>query len=462
MNDNMMLKTELKTFIQKHWDGHRPLLLALSGGPDSLMLLQLLLKLKIDLHFEFAIAHVDHRWRPSSEEEAKSLEQSAQQRGIPFHLKILSPNTLKGNLESACREERFLFFRQLCLEHGYQAVLLGHHADDQAETVLKRIFEGTSLPYLTALRPVTCLSQLTLWRPLLNCRKNDLIEELKSCGIKAFEDETNKDPRFLRARFRTKLLPLLANEFGKEINTHLKNLGSEAQELNAYLDEQTQFSYSKLLIGPFGSMLDLTKTLPMPPLEQKHLIRRFCKNCGLSISKEALATAVHLLTHGIANKSISCGKQKLYIDRYRLFALKTLEEKSTRQKPLELIPGDHSFYNWSATVETTENIHSKPQDWRDVWKGEVTIFLPKSEMETSRYTLDFPKPGDCYPNSSPLAQWWNKAKVPGIVRLLVPVVFYNGKVIHEFLSGRTSLQNLNTSETLKLLLKVNEFYDKIR
>lgn len=467
----MTLENKLSQFLGKHWDGQSPLLLALSGGPDSLMLLQLLLKLQKYLHFDLAVAHVDHRWRTSSEAEAQFLEEKVSNLGLRFHLKVLSPQELTGNLEAACRFERHQFFRELCSQYGYQAVLLGHHADDQAETVLKRIFEGTSLPYLTALRTVAIIDQLTLWRPLLDCWKSELIEALKFHDIEPIIDETNQDPKYLRARFRTKLLPLLSVEFGKEINTHLKNLSLEAQELSAYLDEKIAENYSKLLKGPFGAMLDLKEIVnTVPFLELKHLIRRFCRDAHLLISREALRSAVDFLVKGAANKSLSCGDSFLYIDRYCLFAIRGCTEinakKLAQQKAFDLSPnflnkpevleltlGDHFFGMWKVSVEKfdaqipSESCYPtvKTRGWRDVWTGRTSALLP---FPSKILTLEYPKPGDCYPHSSPINQWWNKAKIPLFMRSLLPVVFCEGKIVHEFLTGKIKQQQPTLRVTL--------------
>ncbi len=456
----MTLKSKLSQFIENHWDGYRPLLIALSGGPDSLILFQLLRDLKKSFGFEIAIAHVDHRWRPTSEAEAQILEQHACQLGIPFHLKTLAPENLTGNLEAACRMKRLEFFRELSNKYDYQAVLLGHHADDQAETVLKRIFEGVSLPYLTALRSVTTIDKLTLWRPLLNTPKKELLDELNSNGleIEPVDDETNKDPRFLRARFRTKLLPMLTKEFGKEISTHLKNLSYEAQELNAYLDAKTSNFYSNLVEGSFGSMLDLKENISLASLEQKHLIRRFCRDASLAISREGLETAAHFLTSGAANKVISCGAGELYIDRHCLFALKPVEH--IVNKSLELLLDEiriqvteNIFSDWKVTLEIVNSKSDKKNNgWRDAWKGKVEVFLPTS---MSPYLLAYPKMGDCYPNSSPIGHWWNKNKVPVFIRNLLPVIYCDGKIVHEFLSGRTSMVNVNQISNIAITLKRN-------
>ena len=146
-----MIHTLIK-FFEGRYRQNMPLLLAFSGGPDSLALLHLLMEFHKIRPLKLAIAHVDHGWREESAEEAAQIALMAANLGLPLHLRKLDPKHLSGNLEAACREERFRFFASLCRDHGYQAVLLAHHADDLAETVLKRALEGASLPRLAAVR----------------------------------------------------------------------------------------------------------------------------------------------------------------------------------------------------------------------------------------------------------------------------------------------------------------------
>lgn len=449
------MKALIHTFITSRWDFRSPLLLALSGGPDSRLLLELLCEVQKQLNFTLAVAHVDHRWRQTSEAEAKELQLLAENRGIPLHLKILDPTSLEGNLEAACREERLCFFRRLCRQHGYQAVLLGHHADDQAETVLKKLFEGVSLPYLNALKPVTVIDALTLWRPMLSIRKEKLIEELQRRSIQAFEDETNQDPRFLRARMRTSILPFLNATFGKSIHAHLRTLGNEAQELQDYLDDRVFPLLSKIVEGPFGSLLDLADSMPLAALELKHLIRSFCKRARINISKQALQDAGCFLAQGASDKSLSSRPGMLFIDRYRLFAIP--ETYSPVNPALKLTPGEHDFGPWQVLVESLapapgcdDNDFEHP-DWRSVWKGSSQVILKDNDFP---YTLSYARHGAHFQSGTTLRNRWSTAKTPFFLRALVPVIMENGFVKHEFLSGRIQGRTPTNSEpTVKITIK---------
>src|SRR6185295_17447811 len=105
----MSLEKRVAFFVEKHVDRTKPMLLGLSGGPDSICLLHLLLELKLDLH----IVHVDHAWRPESCDEALQLEALAATLNLPFHTTRLDPSTFTGNLEDQSRSARLQFFSQI-------------------------------------------------------------------------------------------------------------------------------------------------------------------------------------------------------------------------------------------------------------------------------------------------------------------------------------------------------------
>lgn len=201
----------------------RPVILALSGGPDSTCLLALLLKYQKLYPLTLHVAHVDHGWRPESAAEATALCASCP---VPFHLHTLDMDPTASNLEDLGRQERLLYFSHLYQELNAEALLMAHQADDQAETVLKRLFEGGPLH---GLLPEKMLHGMRILRPLLDIRKERLLAYLSAANIPYLTDSTNTDPRFLRSRMRQTLIPLLEAHFGKKITGPLCRLAKRFQ-----------------------------------------------------------------------------------------------------------------------------------------------------------------------------------------------------------------------------------------
>ncbi|MBP9841745.1 MAG: tRNA lysidine(34) synthetase TilS [Simkaniaceae bacterium] len=200
-----------------------PVLLAYSGGGDSTALFHLVLKYREIYPLDLHVAHVDHGWREESEREALLLKDACP---VPFYLHRLKVDPMEKNLEDRCRNLRLAFFYEIYQMLGAEALLMAHHANDQAETVLKRIFEGGSLH---GILPDRDIEGMRVLRPLLGVQKKELIAYLEKEGISYFTDPTNEDERFLRGKMRKSIIPLLEEHFGKGIVAPLCRLAERSQ-----------------------------------------------------------------------------------------------------------------------------------------------------------------------------------------------------------------------------------------
>ncbi len=314
------MRESLLRFLAIHWDQSNPLLLGLSGGPDSLALLVQLHECRVPLQ----IAHVDHGWREESAAEARILSELANQLGILIHIKRLEPCS-QTNREAICRDERLAFFRELVHRFGCQAVLLAHHADDLAETALKRVLEGASLPCLGGMRDVSEIGGLKIWRPLLRVTKKEILSFVAERGLQPFDDVTNKDERYTRARLRHRIIPNLAEAFGKEIRGGLCTIAAEANELRDYLEFRTRSWTDRFEYSPEGVMVDLNGH-DLHELELRFVVRALCEQGGLGTSRELIGRVVDLLRKGAVHKRVEQGKGCVMVDRGKVRVVKEKNE----------------------------------------------------------------------------------------------------------------------------------------
>lgn len=431
------LYSVITEFLKDRTDQETPLLLGFSGGPDSLALFHLLIKYREERGTPFAIAHVDHGWRRESQEEAEAIARMGEDHNVTSHTMTLSPLAMEGNLEAACRDARHQFFAFLCREHGYKAVLLAHHADDQAETVLKRLFEGASLDRLGAMRTVVHLDGLEVWRPLLGVRKKEILAWLSDRGLKGFHDTTNEDVRFLRARMRHELIPYLSTQFGKEVSPALCRLGEEASELEDYLDAKIAPLLNAAVCGAMGFYLDKDQLKELLPLEKKHLIRRFAALGGMHLSRDAIADAASLLENRAIDKCVSVGSGKmartLHLDNERLFLPKILLDPIASADQI-LVPGKVvRLGHWEVAAEegVGEFPRGKPTDWRELWRWGGELALPKGD-----YRIGAPVLNGKMLTGETLAKRYSGDKAPVLLRSIVPVMYQKDLIAHEFLTGR--------------------------
>ncbi len=295
----MNLEQQFHLFLKKY-SLQRPLL-GLSGGPDSMALFHLL----IGEGISFEVAHIDHRWRGESQEQASQLEALCQKFCVVFHLKILDING--PNIEDRCRNERLAFFASLSSK-----VILGHHADDQAETVLKRVFEGARLTKLKGLSCCSKMGEMELFRPLLAVSKAEILDWLNKKEIAYFEDETNRDAKYLRSRMREEILPTLSKMFGKKVEPSLCRLGKLAAEL----DEFTQKLIERY---PFEGLLDLSQDPPQSTFEWRIIVSNFFEKKGITPSSLQLDQMIEHL------QKKSCHKHLRIKNRYVKLHRQTIE-----------------------------------------------------------------------------------------------------------------------------------------
>ena len=239
----------LNHFLEKgYFEGHSRVVLALSGGLDSMLLFQLLLTYQKELGIELFLAHVNHKQRPESDKEESELRKLAEQAGVPIYVACFTGDFSEAN----ARQFRYEFFREVMEKTLSTALVTAHHADDQVETIFMRLIRGVRLQHLSAIKERQMFDKGELIRPLLSFYKKDFPE------IEHFEDSTNKENNYLRNRIRNLYLPQLEKEnvqvkkaileFGKEVSDYQIALAELSQAVD--VEDLTQFlSFSEVTQG---------------------------------------------------------------------------------------------------------------------------------------------------------------------------------------------------------------------
>jgi tRNA(Ile)-lysidine synthase len=205
-------------------------LCACSGGPDSTALLHVLSILRDRLGHDLVAHGVDHGLRPDAAAELDKARAVADRAGVPFGVTavVVAPG---GNLQARARAARYEALARAAAAVGARVIATGHTADDRAETVLLRLLRGAGPRGLAVLPPRAALPRnrgaaplgLDLVRPLLGARRADVLAHLERHALPFALDPSNADPRFLRARVRSELLPLL-EDLSPAIVEHLSAL----------------------------------------------------------------------------------------------------------------------------------------------------------------------------------------------------------------------------------------------
>lgn len=195
---------------------NQSILIAVSGGQDSLCLAQLMIDLRSRWNWHLAIAHCDHRLRSDSNENAHHVATLAENWNLPFHLKIA--DSIPAS-EAAAREWRYA---QLQSIKGFSAIVTGHTASDRAETLLFNLIRGSGADGLRSLNWTRSLSSTqTLVRPLLELTRSQTDQFCRDRNLQIWEDSTNLDLTYSRNRIRQELIPYLKTHFNSQVELHL-------------------------------------------------------------------------------------------------------------------------------------------------------------------------------------------------------------------------------------------------
>lgn len=212
-----------------YFNRHKKILVAVSGGADSMSLLHFLYNHQKDLDIQLGIAHVNHKQRQESEHEEAYLRHWAEEHKVPFHYSAFSGKFS----ENAARTFRYEFLKQVMKDYDYSALVTAHHADDQSETIFMRLLRGSRLRHLTGISAIRPFGTGQIIRPFLHLTKAQLPVTFH------FEDRSNTSLAYLRNRIRLSYLPTLSQENPK-IKEHLCLLAEEIGLMEQALGELTK------------------------------------------------------------------------------------------------------------------------------------------------------------------------------------------------------------------------------
>ena len=217
-------------------------LVAVSGGPDSVALLRALTTVR-QTHSQgsvgsIEVAHFNHRWREGADLDASFVSDLAQQLNVPCQQGQASGP--QSQTEDDARRLRYDFLRSTALQRGARYVVTGHTRDDQIETVLHRILRGTGIRGLAGIPSSRRLHEaVTVVRPLLLIRRKQILEYLSSLNQPYRSDESNTNTKYTRNRIRHRLLPTLERDFNPAVGDAITRLADLAEQSQAFMEAMT-------------------------------------------------------------------------------------------------------------------------------------------------------------------------------------------------------------------------------
>jgi len=220
------------------------LIVGVSGGPDSMALLHLLIKLREKININIVCAHVNHGIRKESAKEKIFVEKYCKSNNVIFeYMKIKKYGD--DNFHNEARSIRYKFFEEIIKKYNSKVLLTAHHGDDLIETILMRIVRGSTIRGYAGFSKETMINGYRIIRPLVFCTKSDIEEYNKENKIKFVTDLSNEKDKYTRNRYRHNILPFLKKE-DKNANKKFLKYSETLLEYSNYIDKIMLSDFDKI------------------------------------------------------------------------------------------------------------------------------------------------------------------------------------------------------------------------
>ncbi len=431
------LEQRVLGFIRKHKlvSGKRRLLVAVSGGPDSVCLLHILAGLREELGIELHAAHLDHRLRGSeSEEDARYVSRLVGQLGVPATIQARDVNEyrLQHRLspEEAAREIRYTFLAEVAGSIGTDCVATGHTADDNAETILMHLIRGAGTLGLTGLQPRSQWrspeNSLTIIRPFLPVNRRETEDYCSKHHLEPRTDSSNLSMSPLRNKIRRQLLPLLES-YNPRIREALLRTARIAGDDLAVLDGEGDRWWDSIAEKRDGAVvLDKEKLLGLAAGLQRLLLRRAIKEIAGDL-KDVEAIHIEAMMEALgkpAGKLVSLPGGLVFITEYDRYLLAPESDALCPYPPIResvalKIPGETLVPGWRVTA-TRLNREQMDEG------NDFTAYLDADRLDDA-LAVRCRQPGDRFQplgmgSSKKLARFMIDEKIPAAWRRRVPLV----------------------------------------
>jgi tRNA(Ile)-lysidine synthase len=324
---------------------HHTVLVAVSGGPDSMAMLQALYRLREAWQLTLIVAHLNHQMRPDAAEDARFVAAAAAALGLPYVGESIDVPAYRSRFklspEDAARRVRYAFLGATAARLGADRIAIGHTADDQAETVLLRLLRGAGLTGLAGMPPV----RGRIIRPLIQVRRSAVLAFLQAHRIPFREDPSNRQRRYSRNRLRLELLPLLQQHGNprlvETLSTTAMLLAADDAALQAIARERLT---AMRLPAPAGHVcLSVDGLAGQPPALQRRILREALREIDgdwQGARQSHIAAILRLLATRGGTKGLSLPRRLVVERRYDVLVMRPAEVAVAAVEPRPLpIPG---------------------------------------------------------------------------------------------------------------------------
>lgn len=456
-----MLQQRVASFLAGAGLTEGPLVVAVSGGPDSITLLHLLTDWVRTNGRLLHVFHMEHGLRgEESAEDARFVLDQAEALGWPATLVGLAPGELErmgGSTQEAARTRRYAELIRLAQRIGASGIATGHNQDDQAETVLMRFLRGAGAHGLAGIAPIAIREGIPVLRPLLETPRSEIEAYCRTAGLSFRIDSSNLHTDYLRNRLRQELLPHLAETYNPAIRRTLSQMATIFREEDRWLDELAGAHLRAVRLPAPASAVELpVESLQAAPVPlQRRIIRlavQELSGTGEGCSLASVERVLDLLERSVGGGQVPLGPRLWAIreyDRLRIAREENLGESGGGEWPLGLV-GAQSIPELDLVVEVGRG--DGPD--RSLASGErVAVF--DAALLPGPISVRTRRPGDrLYPvgmeGSKKLQDILVDAKVPRRLRDRLPLIAAGDELLwlppdrldRRFLASDTTIEKL--------------------
>ena len=459
-NNSKLIESVKKSIIKyKMITPGDTIIAAVSGGPDSLCLADILSKLADGMNLSLVIAHYEHGLRPDEDSsETLLVKDFAGALNVPFETeKGAGLKDLSSSIEEKARECRYDFLDRLKIKYNADKIATGHNLNDQAETVLMRLLRGSGMTGLSGIPPVR---NNTFIRPLIETRRENIMEYLEFNKISYATDSSNHDTRYLRNKIRLELIPELTKYQPRLIETMGRlahNLREENEFIERQADEWAEKNTKQEKSGEYAVNTEILSKLPDAFL--KRIIRNIIKRHSLNlygIDSEHVDEIIGLITNTKPNASIDLPGSLIVRKEYNslIFSSGTLEPAAFEY----LVNGDGELpvceTNKIIKIETIEN------NMQQGFLSDPNIALLNGDMLPFPLTVRNFRKGDKFiplgmKGHKKLKNFFIDLKIPPAVRRKTPVIIKDDKIV--WVCGFRIDDRFKVTTATKTILKITLF-----
>jgi len=452
-------ENKFRSYCKKFEFENKSILIAVSGGIDSIALTNLLVELKDQLSLKLRIAHINHSLRnKESVRDQKFVEGLASKYNLPVDVLVVNTEKIKriekGSTQEVARNIRYKFLYEKAIKHNCEIILTAHNMNDNAETLLLNLFRGSGIDGLSGIPPINNEKEITIIRPLLNFNRNEIVKYIKHKKLQWVEDSTNKITKYKRNYTRHKLIPLIGKNYNPKIIETLVNTATLMHENSLFINKKVkEFIGDFVIKKPNYYSINKYELSKIDNIIQTIVLKNILEELKIIPSHDLINSLLSLLTRKNGTTFECNDKWKTQLDRGFLF----IERKSVPDIFSYRLIKEGSIITdeWKLSIQKAK----KPSE-NKLKEGQNIQFADNEKITFPLIIRSWRKGDVFYPlgmhGKQKISDYFVNLKIPLRKKTNIPIVECDNKII--WVAGLRLDDRVKITDKTKNTIKMNIQY----